>query len=63
MVVATVAATVAAIVIGNGHRIWNYNLLKCVRLYASTSMQSPRHMSGRKVGERSTKPPGFTMPH
>jgi hypothetical protein len=28
-------------------------------------VQSPRHMSesGRKVGEGSTKPPGFTMPH
>jgi hypothetical protein len=28
-------------------------------------VQSPRHMSegGRKVGEGSTKPPGFTTPH
>jgi hypothetical protein len=34
-----------AIVIDNSHGIWNYNLLKCVRLYASTSVQSPRHMS------------------
>jgi hypothetical protein len=27
-------------------------------------MQSPRHISesGQKVGERSTKPPGFTTP-
>jgi hypothetical protein len=24
--------------------------------------ESPHHMSGRKVGERTTKPPGFTMP-
>jgi hypothetical protein len=36
-----------------------------VRLYASTSVQSPRHMSksGQKVGEGSIKPPGFTTPY
>jgi hypothetical protein len=36
-----------------------------VRLYASTSVQSPCHMSesSQKVGKGSTKPPGFTMPH
>jgi hypothetical protein len=36
-----------------------------VRLYTSTTLQreSPRHMSGRKVGERSIKPLGFTVPH
>jgi hypothetical protein len=26
-------------------------------------MQSPCYISGRKVGEESTKPPGFIMPH
>ena len=54
------------IVTGNEYRIWIYDLLKvCMRLYASTTLQreSPRHMSGRKVSEESTKPPGFTVPH
>jgi len=36
-----------------------------MRLYASTSVQSPRYISesGRKVGEGSSKPLGFTIPH
>jgi hypothetical protein len=36
-----------------------------MRLYASTSVQSPHYISesGRKVGEGSTKPLGFTTPY
>jgi hypothetical protein len=54
MVIATATVTVTATVIGNGHRIWNYDLLKCVcvRLYANTSVQSPRHM---RVAKKSVK--------
>jgi len=66
MIIVIVIATV--IMTGNEYeyRIWIYDLLKvCVRLYASTTLQreSPRHMSSWKVSERSTKPPGFTVPH
>jgi hypothetical protein len=64
MIIVIVITT--AIMTGNEHRIWIYDLLKvCVRLYASTTLQgeSPRHVSGWKVSERSTKPSGFTVPH
>jgi hypothetical protein len=37
----------------------------CVRLYMTTSVQSslPKSRVVKKVGEGSTKPPGFTIPH
>jgi hypothetical protein len=47
MIIVIVITT--AIMTGNEHRIWIYDLLKvCVRLYASTTLQgeSPRHVSG-----------------
>jgi hypothetical protein len=58
-----------AIVIGNAYRIKNYDLLKCVCDYMQVRLckgkPSSHHMSqsGRKVGKRSTKPPGFTIPY
>jgi hypothetical protein len=67
IVIVMVIAT--ATVIGNAHGMKNYDLLKCVcdcmRVRLCKGKPSSHHMSqsGRKVGERSTKPPGFTIPY
>ena len=59
---------VTAMVIENGMiYFWFDSRTICVRLYTRMSVQSKVLAtwvkSGRKVGEESTKPLGFTMPH